>query len=155
MKRLLFGVLAVALFVLAAPRRAAAQSPLDTALQCCESAYDNCNEGCRQMPNDTLWEKAKRAACWEGCTIGYGECRAEAFLRNVISPKKNCPPSLEDDSSSSEECVDDGDDGSGGGGDDGGGTPPTSCHSEYIYIDVDYGDGNWITVWEGWAQVCG
>ena len=28
------------------------------------------------------------------------------------------------------------------------------CHTEYIYIDVDYGDGVWITVWEGYANVC-
>ena len=28
------------------------------------------------------------------------------------------------------------------------------CHTEYIYIDVDYGDGVWVNVWEGYANVC-
>jgi hypothetical protein len=28
------------------------------------------------------------------------------------------------------------------------------CHTEYIYLDVDYGDGVWVTVWEGYANVC-
>ena len=41
----------------------------------------------------------------------------------------------------------------GSGGSSGGGT---GCRWEYIYIDVDYGDGTgWHEVWEGWAQVCG
>lgn len=41
-----------------------------------------------------------------------------------------------------------------GGG--GGGGGPDPCYQEYIYLEVDYGDGTgWHVVWEGYATVCG
>jgi hypothetical protein len=48
--------------------------------------------------------------------------------------------------------------GSGGGG--GGGSEDTGggsdCTQEYVYLEVDYGDGTgWHTLWEGYARVCG
>lgn len=43
--------------------------------------------------------------------------------------------------------------GSSGGGDGGGGGGGGNCHVEYIYIEVNYGNG-WETWWEGYATVC-
>jgi hypothetical protein len=40
-------------------------------------------------------------------------------------------------------------------GSGGGGAPP-GCHYEYIYLEVNYGDGTgWHVIWEGNALVCG
>ncbi|HEY0151325.1 MAG TPA: hypothetical protein VGB92_04965 [Longimicrobium sp.] len=42
--------------------------------------------------------------------------------------------------------------GGGGGEDDGGGG---QCREEYVYVEVDYGDGTgWHVIWEGTATVC-
>jgi len=39
--------------------------------------------------------------------------------------------------------------GSGGGGGNG------NCHTEYIVVEINYGDGTgWHTLWEGYATVC-
>jgi hypothetical protein len=42
--------------------------------------------------------------------------------------------------------------GGGGGEDEGGGG---QCREEYVYVEVDYGDGTgWHVIWEGTATVC-
>jgi hypothetical protein len=41
-------------------------------------------------------------------------------------------------------------DGSSGGS----GTLPNGCRSEYVVIEVDYGDGIWHEVWRGYAIIC-
>jgi uncharacterized membrane protein YgcG len=39
-------------------------------------------------------------------------------------------------------------DGGGGGGGGGGG-----CHTQWLELQIDVG-GRWLTIWEGWGQVC-
>ena len=48
----------------------------------------------------------------------------------------------------------DGGGGGGGGAGGGGGTDPSDCTTEWVILEVDYGDGIWHTLWEGWARVC-
>ncbi|MCZ7591853.1 MAG: hypothetical protein M5U15_06725, partial [Kiritimatiellae bacterium] len=45
-------------------------------LEECEQEFEDCNEGCRQMPNGTAAEKCARALCWGGCMASYGGCIA-------------------------------------------------------------------------------
>ena len=49
-------------------------------------------------------------------------------------------------------CEDGGDPGDPplGGGEGG---SPTNCYQEWIYLDVDYGNG-WVNIWQGYATVC-
>ena len=43
--------------------------------------------------------------------------------------------------------------GGGGGGGSGG---ESGCDQEYVYVEVNRGDGaGWQVIWEGWATVCG
>lgn len=43
----------------------------------------------------------------------------------------------------------------GGGGGSSGGGGDSSCHTEYIVIEISYDDGaTWETYWAGYAQVC-
>jgi hypothetical protein len=82
---------------------------------------------------DNVWNAYYRSASGDCDQIGR-ECALMGGTRNASGGCDFPPPS--------------------GGGDCPGGDPPSSCHQEYIYVDVNYGDGNWITVWEGWVQVC-
>jgi hypothetical protein len=40
-----------------------------------------------------------------------------------------------------------------GGGSEGG---APNCHQEYVYLEINYGDGTgWHVIWQGYATVCG
>jgi hypothetical protein len=77
---------------------------------------------------------------------GEGECETQF----IYDPSQGCPGGGN------------GDDGGGSGGDDpgdGGGSGTggggTSCHTEYVFIEVSYDGGStWSTWWEGYANVC-
>jgi hypothetical protein len=154
MKRFLLGTLLFGLAALAAPSRAAAQT-LEEDRCACEREYEACNEVCRALSSPL-----DRALCWGACTTAYGACLAAAEVRHRLpfprNPSCNGGSSFGDDVSSAEDCSDDGSGyGGGSGGGDLGGGGGLSCREEYIYIEVDYGDGSgWHTWWEGWATVC-
>jgi hypothetical protein len=50
---------------------------LHTAAEC-EEWYEECNEGCRRLPNRTKADKARRALCWSTCMAQYAACLATA-----------------------------------------------------------------------------
>jgi len=98
-------------------------------------ADNPCDQECYSNA-DQIWQNEYRTMS-KGCDYIAQECALIGGTRNASG---GCTPPPA----------------SGGGtiADSGGGTT-TSCHQEYIYVDVDYGDGDWVTVWEGWATVCG
>jgi hypothetical protein len=44
----------------------------------CETWFEQCNEGCRRLPNRTKSDKARRALCWSRCMAEYAACLATA-----------------------------------------------------------------------------
>jgi len=97
-------------------------------------ADDPEDPSCESNANQ-VWQNEYRTMS-KGCDYIAQECALTGGTRNAAG---GCTPPA---------------DGGGTIADSGGGTK-TSCHEDYIYIDVDDGDGNWIEIWEGWATVCG
>lgn len=42
----------------------------------CDEWKEDCDEGCRRLPNRTRWDKAKRQLCWAACINAYATCLA-------------------------------------------------------------------------------
>jgi hypothetical protein len=150
--------LAFVVFFLSMPRAAAAQGfcPEVVGMSACDAAYpvmwadcvagaylDDCLSDPAQDPQwcwdayDQIWSMEYQSASRD-CQRIADECE---LVGGTINDWGGCnfPPS-----GGGSDCPDDGS--SGGGG--------MECSTEYIEIQVDYGDGNWITIWEGWATVC-
>jgi hypothetical protein len=111
----------------------------------CEVMYNRCIRTCRRL-------KGKAAAlCWAACMARYSVCLAD---EEVERRRKRPPddggcstqlapvvyePGYEEEYSYSAGC------GSGGG---------SNCRSEWVVIEVDWGDGVWRVLWTGFVTVC-
>jgi len=117
----------------------------------CDVLYNRCTARCR-----TLRSRKARALCWSGCMARFAQCRADEAARKYFKPPTQCPAQYEtqliydpgDPTYSTNDCGS-----TGAGGDGGGGTTGSGCHTEWVTIEIDVGNG-WETYWEGYATVC-